>query len=254
MSKHVSVELGLGLLSIGRSWGISNTPPPPAEQACKLIETAYQTGIRFFDTAPAYAQSEKILGSVLQENPEIRENCIIATKMGEFWNEESSSSYTAHHFDRLKDSIEKSMVLLGRIDIMQLHKSDIQNIASKDVEKAIQFGRSIGIHQFGASVSDMETAEKACMSGLYDYLQFPFNKTNTKLQNVFSLLAKKGMQAIINRPFAMGALSSGQSEEQRIDAFRFILAQDFKGIILSGTSSADHLKANIKTFQLAQKA
>ncbi|NSY07657.1 hypothetical protein G6L84_14145 [Agrobacterium tumefaciens] len=72
-----SVELGLGLLSIGRQWDVNDVLPPKEEAALSLIEAAYSNGLRLFDTAPAYARSEAILGRAPVPSSEIT----IATKM-----------------------------------------------------------------------------------------------------------------------------------------------------------------------------
>ncbi len=59
------LQLGLGLIGIGRPWG--NKQTIPAEDASiALIHGAIEQGITFFDTAPAYGESEEILGKPLR--------------------------------------------------------------------------------------------------------------------------------------------------------------------------------------------
>jgi hypothetical protein len=38
----ISVELGLGLIGIGKPWGFANPEVPPESQARSLLECAYQ--------------------------------------------------------------------------------------------------------------------------------------------------------------------------------------------------------------------
>lgn len=245
----MSVELGLGLLSIGRTWGVKNLPPPNKEEAQSLIEEAFAHGIRFFDTAPAYALSESILSSALSGGFVDQSVVTIATKMGEHWNFDTGESWVSHSYDDFMRSLDRSINLLGRIDILQLHKADIRSIDSRDVGRALDRASFLGIRQFGASVSDMATAEVACASGRYNFLQFPYNKGNRKLEAIFELLSRAGMNAIVNRPFAMGQLAYGDGGCARLnDAFDFIMNQDFSGIILTGTSSKAHLRDNIRAF------
>ena len=97
-----AVELGLGLLSIGRRWGANNVPPPDHLTARRLIRAAALHGIRFFDTAPAYGASERILGAALREEPELFADCTIATKVGEHWSEHTEHPWTSHAFEDLK--------------------------------------------------------------------------------------------------------------------------------------------------------
>lgn len=246
-----SVELGLGLLPVARQWGVNDVLPPPEDAALALLEEAFSTGIRFFDTAPAYARSEAILGQALSEALLPRDQITIATKMGEHWNANEKVARAGHSFDELAASLENSMTLLGRIDLLQLHKATAANVASPDVIKAFDLAQSMGIKRFGASVSDLETAAAACESGRYQYLQFPFNMGNRSLEPVFELLAAHGMKAIVNRPFAMGALVQDGAATSPSGLFRFITSMDFSGVILTGTSSVSHLLANVAAFRSA---
>ncbi|TDO69472.1 D-threo-aldose 1-dehydrogenase [Kribbella sp. VKM Ac-2571] len=50
-----------------------------AERAVATIDAAYQAGIRFFDTSPAYGDSERRLGTALQRRP--RGEFLVSTKV-----------------------------------------------------------------------------------------------------------------------------------------------------------------------------
>jgi aryl-alcohol dehydrogenase-like predicted oxidoreductase len=247
-----SVELGLGLLSIGRQWGVNDVLPPKEEAALSLIEAAYSNGLRLFDTAPAYARSEAILGRALSNNTAVPSSEItIATKMGEHWDANENVARPGHSFDELARSLDNSIELLGRIDLLQLHKANVSNVVSPDVLKAFDRAESMEIKSFGASVNDLETAAVACKSGRYEYLQFPFNIGNRSLEEVFVLLNKHDMKAIVNRPFAMGALVQDGAAQSADELLRFIIGMGFSGAILTGTSSVPHLLGNIAAFRSA---
>ena len=64
MRKH-RVQLGLGLISIGRTWGARPVPVPGEAEALAFLEGAYELGIRLFDTSPSYGDSEVKLGRFL---------------------------------------------------------------------------------------------------------------------------------------------------------------------------------------------
>jgi aryl-alcohol dehydrogenase-like predicted oxidoreductase len=229
------VELGLGLLSIGRPWGVRQEPPPSEEAALELLQRAVDLGIRFFDTAPAYGASEAILGRFLRTN---NRDVFIATKMGESWDGKTST--VDHRYAALERSIDRSLELLGRIDLLQVHKSTADSLRSSDVARAIEYARGCGIQEFGASVPDMAAAEAAASTGWCTWLQFPFSRANPALGPIFQLT---GMKLIINRPLAMGALGATP-----LEAFNFIRRQDFSGIVLTGTKSIAHLSANHAAF------
>ena len=70
-------ELGFGCMNI--AWAYGN--PPGKEDAIKLIRSAYEQGVRFFDTAEIYGPhiSEKTTGEALKQ---FRKNVVIASKIG----------------------------------------------------------------------------------------------------------------------------------------------------------------------------
>ena len=236
------IELGLGLLSIGRPWGHRREPPPPEGVAHALLDAAVSLGIRVFDTAPAYGASEAILGRFLVRIGAGRHALFISTKMGEAWDAASDTSRVDHGYNSLKASIDASLDRLGHIDLLQVHKSNASALLSPDVERAVEYARNRGIRHFGASVSDLAAAEAASRTSWCSYLQFPFNRSNTALADIFPLARKNGMKLLLNRPLAMGAIASSA------DAFAFVRDQDFSGVVLTGTKSIAHLRENHAAF------
>ena len=247
------VQLGLGLVSIGRRWGFHQVAPPSNRDAIALLTHAVDLGIRFFDTAPAYATSEHILGQFLNNTETPRDKLVIATKMGEFWNDARGDSVVSHAYDDLVASIEKSISLLGSIDILQVHKATKANLGTSDLMKSLDYAEAKGVKAFGASVSDYETALQACESNRFTFIQFPYNSDSTQLHDIFDLAKERGIKLLINRPLAMGKLASDVGDRGAIErAFKFILQEQFDGWVLTGTSSPLHLSENIKAFMAAR--
>jgi aryl-alcohol dehydrogenase-like predicted oxidoreductase len=56
------------------------------------------------------------------------------------------------------------------------------------------------------------------------------------------------MLVAVNRPFGMGRLLYERPAISRQDAFAFIAARGFHGVVLSGTKSAVHLEENLRAF------
>ncbi|MTH95630.1 aldo/keto reductase [Roseibium sp. RKSG952] len=245
-----TIKLGLGLVSIGRRWGVRNTTPPPKPEAIALIHAAHEMGIRLFDTAPAYNTSEAILGEALNARPEMMKDVIIATKAGEHWVAQDQNTEVDHSYNALCRSIDRSLDLLGRIDVLQVHKATEESVRLADVERAILKARSCGIPAFGASVSSETAAHAAIETGLFDWLQFPLNSSTPGWLGVHARLAEKGMRVLANRPFAMGEAAQ-TGEIGRIAAFKHVLNSGLpKGsAILTGTSSISHLSENISSFR-----
>ncbi|WP_201838595.1 aldo/keto reductase [Microvirga zambiensis] len=254
MSQNLSapgLKLGLGLVSIGRVWGVNQSAPPNEDEAQALLAIALDLGIAIIDTAPAYAVSEARLGRFLATlAPSRRQALTIMTKMGEHWDFERGTSFVDHSRDALVRSIDRSLEILGSIDVMQIHKATSDVVAQPDVVAAMDYARRCGVTAFGASVSDVEAGQRALDSGLYDALQFPLNMSSTGLSPLVPALRASGCAAIVNRPFAMGGLVVGRPfETAAASAFRYIEQELPNAVILTGTGKAAHLAQNVRAFR-----
>jgi len=250
------VDLGCGLIAIGRPWG--TTPEVPTEaDAMRLLETAYTLGVRFFDTAPSYGLSEKRLGLFLGHlTPEERHGVTVATKFGELWDADTQAGRADHTFDALRRSLDNSLGLLGSIAVLQLHKATTDLLDSEDVGRAFEYARAAGVGAFGVSASDVDTATKALHDERFGFLQLPYNQGSAQFTPVVQEATSFNTQLIINRPLSMGKAVSDTApvdkERALDDAYHFVLSQDFHGFVLSGTANAIHLRENVESFQRVQ--
>ncbi|HZE86724.1 MAG TPA: aldo/keto reductase [Methylomirabilota bacterium] len=242
--KHV--HLGSGLIGIGRKWGHVQSTIPNEQEVFNFLSFAVKLGISYFDTAPAYGTSEERLAKFLTSHVQEREKLIVATKFGEQWNTETNEGFVDHSYEALKKSFDRSLALLKQIDLLYLHKAHMQALQNPDVLKAFAYAKERGIKQFGASVSDLESAAYVLNSPLYSVIQFPYNKENQTFSKIIDQATKKGKIVVINRPFNMGKNADDKSE-----AFRFILQKKFNGFILTGTKSIKHLQENYTAFREA---
>lgn len=63
-----TLPLVLGTVQLGMEYGVANrTGKPAISQAIAIVEAAWAEGVRCFDTAQAYGESEKILGIAFKE-------------------------------------------------------------------------------------------------------------------------------------------------------------------------------------------
>lgn len=244
------LQLGLGLVSIGRTWGFGDVKPPNEGQALALLSCAVGLGITVFDTAPAYATSEAILGRFLAAlSTAQRTALMIMTKAGEHWNGTDGGPFVDHTIDALKRSIDNSLSLLGAVDVLQIHKASEEVVNSPGVIAAIDHARTAGVKRFGASVSTVEAGIRAIETGLYSFLQFPLNTSDQKFLSLLPRMAEAGVVPIINRPFGMGELVAVKDYDAAAKAaFGFIQGHVKAGIALTGTSKPRHLRENVASF------
>lgn len=247
--------LGLGLLSIGRRWGVRSTEPPSKGDAFTLLRAALSGGLRFFDTAPAYAASEALFGAFLssEASDAERKSVTIATKAGEHWNTNDATTLVDHSYDALCRSLEQSLEHLGRVDVLQIHKADASVIQDKAVERLVAMAQAAGVREIGVSVSNPDAIPAAFAAPWCSWIQCPFNFNNRSFEGALRESRPRGMKIIVNRPFAMGKLvDGGDITDRAVDAFRFVLSMPFDGVVLTGTRSAEHLRDNIRSFRSAK--
>jgi len=251
-SVSANIELGLGIIGLGKPWGYMASEVPTERNAIQLLEFAYQSGIRYFDSAPSYGIAEERLGKFLRSlNGPQREQVRIATKFGEHWDAEQQQPFVEHSYDALRRSLDASLKHLGRIDVLQLHKTTPEVLLSTDLDRAWDYAASLGIAMFGASVSDLESAGIVIDEARYGSIQLPLNRADAKFSVSVEEAAAKGLWIATNRPFAMGAMLYGEHPVTQVEAFRFVLRHKFNGVILTGTKSKEHLKENWRAFHAA---
>jgi aryl-alcohol dehydrogenase-like predicted oxidoreductase len=244
------VELGLGIIGLGKPWGHVASDVPSELDAIRLLEFAWQTGIRYFDSAPSYGVAEERLGIFLGSlDPQQRNGLTVATKFGEHWDAARNEPFVDHSYDALCRSVDWSLHRLGRIDILQLHKTTPDALRSSDLARAWDYAASLGISRIGASVSDLESAGMVIGDGRYDCIQVPLNRANTKFSVSLDQAAAAGMWVATNRPFGMGAMLYGEAPMSPREAFRFVLDHAFTGVVLTGTKSPEHLRENLQAFE-----
>ncbi len=257
---HSNVKLGLGLIGIGRQWGHADIEVPEEARALEFLKGAYDLNVDFFDCAASYGSSEERLGKFLRTlSREQRDRITVSTKFGDHWDDKTQNSYVDHSFEALRASLDRSISRLGRIDILQLHKTSPQVLKSDDLWRALDYARGKGISRFGASVSDLESGRMVCGSNIFSIIQFPYNLENAKLGEIIDLAEEKNILVLTNRPFGMGKMLYDENKEilnkktRQIEAYAFILQKKFHGFILSGTKSLEHLRENIDAFGIASR-
>jgi aryl-alcohol dehydrogenase-like predicted oxidoreductase len=236
------------LIGIGKPWGHANPEVPSEAAALALLERAFDIGVRYFDTAPSYGVSEERVGLFLRSlTPAERSELTVATKFGEHWDSVAQSPFVDHSYDALRRSLDGSVERLGRIDALQLHKTTPDVLGSADLGRAWDYARSLGIETLGASVSDLESAGLVIHDGRYRLMQLPFNPGSLMFEPALLEATAAGVKIAVNRPFGMGRLlyESGASKEE---LFRFVLTRRFRGVVLGGTKSVQHLEENWSAF------
>ena len=127
-------RLGLGLASLGGLF-----EPVPEQQAAATVDTAWELGVRLFDTAPVYGygRSESRTGAALASRP--RDAYVLCTKVGRLiepggpdtqpiWADPPAGvgPRLDYSYAGVLRSVEESLARLGldRIDVLHVHDPD----------------------------------------------------------------------------------------------------------------------------------
>ncbi len=165
------------------------------EYAVHLLKKAYDGGIRFFDTARSYTDSEEKLGAAFAD---IRETLIIASK---------TAAKCAEDFWRDLD-ITLTNLKTDYLDLYQFHNPAFcpKPGDGTGLYEAMQEAKVMGkIRHIGITNHRMHIAKEAVESGLYETLQFPFSYLATDAEVELVQLCKEKKMGFL----AMKALSGG---------------------------------------------
>jgi aryl-alcohol dehydrogenase-like predicted oxidoreductase len=148
--------IGLGCMGLSFAYG----PPTDTQEAIKLVRSAIELGVTFFDTAEAYGPftNEELLGDALAP---FRDEVVIATKFG-FRSGDSTAGLDSRP-ERIRAVAEAALKRLrtDRIDLFYQHRADpevpIEDVAGA-VKDLIQQGK---VKHFGLSEAGVQTIRRA---------------------------------------------------------------------------------------------
>ncbi|MCP4752975.1 MAG: aldo/keto reductase [Proteobacteria bacterium] len=174
--------------------------PLSLEDSVELVRYCYERGITFFDTANMYGDSENKIGAALES---VRDKVVYATKTT-MRDAEGTTKHIEFSLNNLKTDA---------IDLYQFHNiSTEENLektlapggAMEAVKKAMDQGK---IRFMGFSSHNIDIALKACRTGLFSTIQFPFNFIeNDPLDELFKVAEDLDMGIIAMKPLGGGLL------------------------------------------------
>jgi len=174
--------IGLGCMGMSSSF----PPLPERQEMVRLIRTAVERGLTFFDTAQVYGPftNEELVGEALEP---IRDSVVIATKFG-FELSTGQASGLDSRPETIRRTVEESLQRLrtDRIDLLYQHRVDpdvpIEDVAGT-VKELIEQGK---VRHFGLSEAGVQPIRRA-------HAVQPV----TALQSEYSLWWREPEQAII---------------------------------------------------------
>jgi aryl-alcohol dehydrogenase-like predicted oxidoreductase len=190
----------LGTAQFGLDYGIANVSGQPTrKEAFRILEMAWERGIRTFDTAPGYA-TESLLGEFFLTHG-ITDEVSVLTKI-------PTVDSKADYKNIIQTSIHKSTDLLGVCtDTVFFHDPKDSKLFLDDPEFFRMLLKSGTTTNFGVSV--YEPGEVKRLEGYASDLafQYPYNIIDVRFQNIIVTKGKRYARSI----FLQGLLANNKA-------------------------------------------
>ena len=154
------------------------------EEAVKILRKAYDGGMRFFDTARAYSDSEVKLGVAFGDGYVKRDEIVIATKTGaktpeQFWE----------HLETSLTNLKTDYIDIYQFHLMgQCWKPGDGTGMYECMLKAKEQGK---IRHIGGTAHKIGIAKELAESGLYETVQYPFSYLATDQEKELICICNK---------------------------------------------------------------
>ncbi|PVX71407.1 aldo/keto reductase [Paraburkholderia unamae] len=224
--------LGLGCMGLSFGYG----PATEKADAIRVIRTAYERGVTFFDTAEVYGPfvNEELVGEALAP---FRDQVVIATKFG-FQDGDSKKPMDSRP-ERIRAVAEASLKRLktDRIDLFYQHRVD-PNVPMEDVAGTVKDLISEGkVKHFGLSEAGEQSIRRAHAVQPVATLQSEYSMWwREPEQKVMPVLEELGIGFVPFSPLGKGFLTGA------IDASTSFDKSDFRNIV--PRFSEENRKAN----------
>jgi aryl-alcohol dehydrogenase-like predicted oxidoreductase len=200
-----------------RFWG-----PQPEEELITAMQTAFDHGINFFDTAEAYGDglAETVLGKFVQQVP--RDQVVITTKVFNHFNPDASrypDLSRAYVMERCEMSLKRLQV--DTIDVYLLHFFDHLTPLGEITETLDMLQHQGKIRHYGVSNFTTEQFRAARSFGAYDVMQPPYSLIDFGIENdLLPYCQAENVGVMIYSPMHKGLLTGKYTGSETFDDFR----------------------------------
>ena len=280
-------KLGLGLAALGRpgyinlghhqSIGEDKSKKAMKNQCHRVLDHAYKRGIRYFDVARVYGESEEFLSSWIRVQNQFAG--FVGSKWGyEYlaeWNVETDQHERKDHSHSFlkKQWVETRMNLGKSIDLYQIHSvtPDSNVLKDKDVIQELHSIKKGGV-DIGISTSGLQQKETITelleinkSEKLFTFVQCTINIFEQSCIEVLKMASEQGINVIAKEIFANGRLTDlndNLHQEKFIQvkkvasklnitiedlALIWVYQLTFVKIVLTGASTINQLDKNINS-------
>lgn len=213
--------LGLGCMGLSFGYG----PAAERQDAIKLIRSAFERGVTFFDTAEAYGPfaNEEVVGEALEP---FRNQVVIATKFG-FAGGDTQRGLDSRP-DNIRQMTEAALKRLrtDRIDLLYQHRVD-PNVPMEDVAGTVKELIAEGkVKHFGLSEAGVQSIRSAHAVQPVAALQSEYSLWWREPEaEILPTLEELGIGFVPFSPLGKGFLTGAINETTQFDS------TDFRNIV-----------------------
>lgn len=252
------------------------------EHGTKVLESAYNQGIRYFDTSPGYGMAEQIMIDWLKTK---NDNSIkVATKWGYSYVANFDPNAVIHEIKdhslpQLVRQWEKSKELIPYLSTYQIHSATLdtgvlenEKVLNKLAELKEKHQLKIGLTTSGSN--QVEVIKKALdisvnHTQIFETFQVTYNMLDQSLSELADDMLKDGKHIIIKEALANGRVFRNKNYSNYTDlynllellakkydvgvdaiALRFCIDTINPFMVLSGASEENQLLENLKANQI----
>lgn len=195
-------RLVLGTVQFGLKYGINNKYGKPSrEYSLKILDKAYELGIRIFDTAFAYGDAEDVLGEWISARGNGNDIKVTSKLKPNIFENGTSVKQIIH--EQVYRSLER--LNIDHLDGYLLHTPEY--VYRDDIlEGLIKCKNSKIISRCGVSIYNEEEALYAADSGLIDYIQVPYSFLDQRLDKTdfYERVNRNHKTVFARSPFVQG--------------------------------------------------
>jgi aryl-alcohol dehydrogenase-like predicted oxidoreductase len=197
-----AAALALGGAQFGLDYGISNRRGRiPFSEVERILTRAAEAGVWTIDTAPAYGDSEDVVGRILGDDPRWR----VITKTADLSGLEDAARC-------LSDGLSRSLERLQRssIDTLLFHRvTDLDRNDAEELLEAAEELKRVGLtRRLGVSVYESADLDVVLRRGSWDVVQVPLSIVDQRLikSGHLARLARAGIEVHVRSVFLQGLL------------------------------------------------
>ncbi|KAL5355871.1 NADP-dependent oxidoreductase domain-containing protein [Aspergillus floccosus] len=211
-------RLGLGLMGLSAFYG---TVKPDSERFA-FLDTAYELGETFWDSADIYGDNEDLLGRYFKANPSKREKIFLTTKFA-IRSGSDGSRFTDSSPEYVQQACAKSLSRLGisTIDLYYCHRLDQKTPIEKTVQAMAQLKAEGKIRYLGLSECSAESLRRAHKVHPITAVQMEYSPFSLEIESpqykLLETARELGVAVVAYSPLGRGFLSGELTSPDQFD-------------------------------------